>query len=178
MEESPSWDANRFASSQEISRNFGTRIFITAITSALHLSLSWSSSIHSIPPHQTSWRSILILSSHPRLCLPNGLFPSGVPTQTLFMLLLSPIRATCPAHLILLDFITRTNLDEEYKSLSSSLCSFLHTLATSFPLRPKYSPHHPILKHPQPTFLPRRERPRFTPIKKYISLYVNLEILG
>ena len=28
----------------------------------------------------------------------------------------SPIRATCPAHLILLDFITRTVLGEEYKS--------------------------------------------------------------
>ena len=31
----------------------------------------------------------------------------------------SPIRATCPAHLILLDFITRTILGEEYKSFSS-----------------------------------------------------------
>ena len=36
-----------------------------------------------------------------------------------------PIRATCPAHLILLDFITRTILGEEYRTLSSSLCSFL-----------------------------------------------------
>ena len=37
---------------------------------------------------------------------------------------LSPIHTTCPAHLILLDFITRTILGEEYKSLNSSLCSY------------------------------------------------------
>ena len=32
------------------------------------------------PPHPTSWRSILILSSNLRLGLPNCLFPSGFPT--------------------------------------------------------------------------------------------------
>jgi hypothetical protein len=31
------------------------------------------------------------------------------------------------------------------------------------PLRPKYSPQHPILKYPQPTFFPQRQRPSFTP---------------
>ena len=43
----------------------------------------------------------------------------------------SPIRATCPAHLILLDFITRTILGEEYRPFSSSLCSLLHSPVTS-----------------------------------------------
>ena len=43
----------------------------------------------------------------------------------------SPIRATCPAQLILLDFITRTILDEEYRSFSSSLCNLLHSPVTS-----------------------------------------------
>jgi hypothetical protein len=33
------------------------------------------------------------------------------------------------------------------------------------PPRPKYSPQHPILKHPQPTFLPQCQRPSFTPIQ-------------
>ena len=104
---------------------YGTRRFITAFTSALHLSLSWASLIQSVPTNIISWRSILILSSHLRLGLPNGIFPSGFTTKTLYTPLLSSIRAICPAHLILLYFITRKILGEEYRSFSSSLCSCL-----------------------------------------------------
>ena len=42
-----------------------------------HLSLSSATSIQSMPPHPNSWRSILILSSHVRLGLQSGVFPSG-----------------------------------------------------------------------------------------------------
>jgi len=62
----------------------GTRRFITALTSVRHLSLFWSSPIQSIYPHPISWRSILILSTHLRLGLPSGLFPSAFPTKTLY----------------------------------------------------------------------------------------------
>ena len=41
------------------------------------------SQLHPVPTPPTSRRSILILSSHLRLGLPNGLFPSGFPTRTL-----------------------------------------------------------------------------------------------
>ena len=109
----------------------GTRRFITALTSVLHLSLSWASPIQSIYPHPTSWRSILLLSTHLRLGLPSGLLPSGFPTKTQYTPLSSTIRATCPAHLILLDFITRIILGEQYKSFSSSLCNLLHSPVTS-----------------------------------------------
>jgi hypothetical protein len=43
---------------------------------------------------------------------------------------------------------------------SSALTYFL------IPLRPRYSPQHPILEHPQLTFLPQCEGPSFTPIQK------------
>jgi len=62
----------------------GTPRFITALTSVHHLSLSWASPIQSIYPHPTSWRSILILSTHLRLGLPSGFLPSGFPSKTLY----------------------------------------------------------------------------------------------
>ena len=59
-----------------------TRKFITALTSVRHLSLSWASPIQAIYSHLTSWRSILILSTH--LCLDLHSGPSGFPTKTLY----------------------------------------------------------------------------------------------
>ena len=115
---------------------YGTRKFINTHTSARHLSLSLANSTQSPQPLPTSSRSILMLSTHPRLGLLNGLFPSGFPTKTLYTPLLSPICATCPAQLILVDFVTRTILGEQYRSLSSSLCNFLYSPVTPSLLGP------------------------------------------
>jgi hypothetical protein len=113
--------------------NYGTRRFITAFISTCDPFLSWARSIHATHLRPTYSRSILILSYHLRLGLPSGIFPSGFLTTTLYMPLLYPVRATCLTHLILLDFITRTILDEQYRTLSSTLCSFLHSPVTSPP---------------------------------------------
>jgi hypothetical protein len=51
---------------------YGTTGFITALTSAHRLSLSWASPTQSTH-HPTSWRSIIILSSHLCVGLPSGL---------------------------------------------------------------------------------------------------------
>jgi hypothetical protein len=58
-----------------------------------------------------------------------------------------------------------------------------HYVIFSIPLlpRPSYAqtlPQHPILKHPQPTFLPQCQRPSFTPIQNNSSVYHNLYIFG
>ena len=97
------------------------------------------------------WRSILILSSHLRLSLRNGLFPLRFPYQNSVYTSLFPIRATCPAHNIL-DLIIRRIFGEKYRSLSSSFCYFFPPLSFYLvPLRPKYSSQHAVLRHPQRT---------------------------
>jgi hypothetical protein len=120
---------------------YGTRSLITAFTNACHLPLSRASSIQAIPPHPTSWRPILTLSSHLRLGLPSGLFPSGFSHEN--PVHPSPLHhpSYMPAHLILLDFITRTIVDEKYRSWSSSLWSFLYTPVTSSLLGPNKNVH-------------------------------------
>jgi hypothetical protein len=102
--------------------------FINVFTGAHHLSLSWARSIQSMSPNPTSWRSILILSYHLCLGFPSGLFPSGFPIKTLYTPLLSPMHTTCPTHHILLDLIIWMIFGEQYRSWSSSLGSFLHSL--------------------------------------------------
>jgi len=47
-----------------------------------------------------------------------------------------PMHATCPAHLILIDLITRTIFGEQYRSLSSSSCSVIYSSVTSSLLGP------------------------------------------
>jgi hypothetical protein len=150
----------------------GTRRFITTFTSARHLFLSWAISIQSIPSHPTSRRFTLILSSNLRLGLPSDPFPLGFPSKPLYTPLSSHVRATCPTHLILLDFITRKIVGEQYRSLRL-LRSFLHSRYLVLPLLNTLFSNTLTL-----CFLPQCQRPGFTPTQKkrqnYSSVCLNL----
>ena len=91
-----------------------------------------------MPAKPTSWRSSLILSTHLRLGLPNGPFPLGFLTETLYKPLLS-LSHTCymlrPSHSSLFDH--PSTIWWRYRSFSSPLYSFLQWPVTSSLLNPR-----------------------------------------
>ena len=116
MVQSPSWAANWFAASQEIP--------LISLNPKVHYSIHKRTPPVSIlgQPNPVHIPTSHLLEIHPNIIHPST--PRSPQwSLSLYTPLSSPIRATCPDHLILLDFITRTILGKEYKSFSSSLCS-------------------------------------------------------
>jgi hypothetical protein len=145
----PSSEAGKFCSHSRTSAFYGTRRFITVFTRALHWSLSWARSIQSIPYHPIPTHLPKIYFStvhHLRLGFPIGLFLSAFPTNILYAIFFSPIRATYPTHLVLLDFIII--FGEEYKLWSSSLCSLVYNLLSIRPSSVKIFPSTPCSQTP------------------------------
>jgi len=101
---------------------YGNWRLIIAFTSTRHPSLSCATSIQCMPPFH-------FLNIHLNTILPST---SGSPKWSLSLRFprqnnvytSPPIRATCPAHLILA--LMAPISGEEYRPLSSSLCNFLH----------------------------------------------------
>ena len=134
--QSPSWEANWFAASQEIpriSRNLKVH-YRTHMCPPTFSILGQPNPVHIPTSHLLEIRPNIIYPSTPRS--PQWSRSFRFPHQDTIHPLFSPIRATCPAHLILLDFITRTILGEQYKTFSSSLCHLLHSSVTSSLLGP------------------------------------------
>jgi hypothetical protein len=114
--------------------------------------LTWRESDKS-NPHPPTTGSILIVSSHLLQLLPSCHFPSYLPLIILYAFHISPMGATCPVHLILLDWMILRTFGEEFILWCSSL-SFFSGLLSLHPSWSKYSPKHSFLKHPQSVFFP------------------------
>jgi hypothetical protein len=148
--------------------SFKIRRFISMITTACHLSVSWARWIQSTPlytislrytpSNPVSLRSTLILSSNLSPDLRKDHFPLGSPTKTLLSL---STRATCLP-------ISSTLVLSSWKHLvgnrhhEAASCYFLS-------LRSKYFPQHPVL------FFFQCDRPKFTPVPTLTQvLFLNL----
>jgi hypothetical protein len=83
----------------------------------------------------------------------SGFFPSGFPVKTLYTFLSSPVCPTCLTYLILLDLICLMILGDStnYEAPPYATSPFSRYF---IPLRSKYSPLHPVLKHPQSVLFP------------------------
>ena len=128
MEQSPSWEADRFSASQEISCilwNLKVHNHIYKCPPPVPI-LSEIYPVHA--PHPTCWRSILILSVPGSFKWSLSLrFSHHNPVCTL------PLPHTCympcPSHTSWFDH--PNNIGWGVENISSSSCSFLHSLFTS-----------------------------------------------
>jgi len=134
MEYSPSWKVNRFSASQEIPRFlWNPKFHYSSHTCSPPVPiLSQLDRVHNPTSHFLKIHLNIIFPSTPGS--PKWSLTLRFPHQKPVYAFPLSIRATRPAYLILLVFITRKIFGEEYILLSCSLCSFLHSPVPSSPL--------------------------------------------
>ena len=142
-----SWEANSSSASHKT----------TCISCNLPLKeptmCAWPQTYQSSPrtplPPGISWRNILILFSHVSLGLPSSLFPSGCHQN--------PVCPSPLPHLCYMHCPSQYDYNEQFLVRSTDHAAPHYSISSipllPHPCHPKYSPQHPILKHPQPMLL-------------------------
>jgi hypothetical protein len=159
MEQSPSWEANRFATSLEIPRIlWNPKVHFRIHKFPLPVCiLSQLNPVRTPTPHFLKVRfnvTSTSMSVSTKWCLSlrfynqNRVYASSLP-HTRYM--------PRPFHSSRFHYTLNSGWGAQiFKFLIMKFSPFPCYLV---PLRPKYSPQHLILKHPQLTFLPQRQRP-------------------
>jgi hypothetical protein len=107
---------------------YRTQRFIIMFTRAIHWPVFWHVNKVLVLPFCKTYFSVIF---RPMPVLSFRLY-----STFLWKLLFSPMRSTCPAHLVKLDLITFIVSGQEYKLWCSSLCSFLQSPIMSVFLGP------------------------------------------
>jgi len=153
VEHNPSKEDHRFSASQKFLAFYGIRKFIPAFTSARHPSLLWASSIQSI--------THIPLPGDLNIILP---YTPGSPERPISIRLShqNPVYTSPLSHMC---YMLRPSHSSWFNHLNNIwwVVNITKLLIMKFsplpyylvPLGPIHRPQHPILKHPQPTFLPQ-----------------------
>jgi len=177
MEKSPSWEANWFSDSQEFSTLNGIQGSLPRLQPPPGPVLSQINPIHALPTPFLKIHLNIILPSIP-----------GSSKWSLSLRFPPPKNPVCTSPLLHVCYMAHPSRSSSYYHPNNiwwavqiiKLLIMYFSLLPCYliPLRPKYSPKHPVFTHPQSTCLSQCKRPSFTPIQNnrqnYISVYLNL----